>query len=270
MAGIPGAAVPIVDTHAHLGDERFSEDLTDVLERARAAGIVRVINPGSDLESSRAAVALAERYDWIYAAVGFHPHSASEADDAGMAEIARLARHPKVVAVGEIGLDYHYDFSPRDVQKRVFRDQLALSVEVGKPVVIHDREANKDTMDLVMEFGRSLPGGVMHCFSGSAELAREYVRKLGFYISFSGTVTFANARKTVLAAAAVDRCRLLAETDSPYLAPVPYRGRRNEPCYVVDVLRKLAEVRNASYEETARLTTANADAAFGLGLRIRV
>lgn len=270
MADTSGAAAPLVDTHAHLDDERFSEDLVEVLERARKAGVVRVIHPGIDLATSRTAVEMAERYDWIYAAVGFHPHNAAQADDAALEEIARLARHPKVVAVGEIGLDYHYDFSPRDVQKRVFRDQLALSVEVGKPVVIHDREAHKDALDLVTEFGRSLPGGVMHCFSGSAELAVEYVRKLGFYVSFAGTVTFANARKTVLAAAAVDGSRLLAETDSPYLTPVPYRGRKNEPLYVAEVVKKLAEVRGTSFEEMARLTTANAEAAFGLGLRVSV
>lgn len=266
MADTSEAPATLVDTHAHLDDERFSEDLEDVLRRANEAGVVRIIHPGIDLESSRIAVETAERFEWIYAAVGFHPHNAAQADDAALAEIARLARHPKVVAVGEIGLDYHYDFSPRDVQKRVFRDQLALSVEVGKPVVIHDREAHRDTMDLVMEFGRSIPGGVMHCFSGSAELAVEYVGKLGFYISFAGTVTFANARKTVQAAVAVDGSRLLAETDSPYLAPVPYRGRRNEPLYVAEVVRKLAEVRGTSFERMARLTTANAEAAFGLRL----
>lgn len=247
----------LFDSHAHLDASRFKNDLPEVLDRAKQAGVELIMNPGADYESSMNAVKLADSYDFIYAAVGIHPHDADSLDDMMLALIKKMAKHPKVKAIGEIGLDYHYDHSPRDVQRFWFRKQLQLAKELNLPVIIHDREANQDVFDILREENAFETGVLLHCYSGSAELARQYV-KLGAYISIAGPVTFKNARKTVEVVEAIDIDRLLIETDSPYLTPHPYRGKRNESAYVEHVARKIAEIKNMSYEAVCEATMNNA------------
>ena len=252
----------LFDSHAHLDDEAFDADRDEVIARALSNGLAGMVNPGSCMKSSAAALALAEQHAAIYAAVGIHPHDADSADEAAYEQLLQWSRHPKVVAIGEIGLDYHYDFSPRSVQQEVFVKQLALAKECDLPVILHDREAHGDILRLVKEAGRGVRG-VFHCFSGSLERARE-VLKLGFYLSVGGTLTFKNAAKLPEVVKEVPFERLLLETDSPYLTPAPYRGRRNEPLHVRLVAEKVAELRGLSVEEVARQTTANTYRCFGI------
>ena len=252
----------LFDSHAHLDDEAFDADRDEVIARALSNGLAGMVNPGACMKSSAAALALAEQHAAIYAAVGIHPHDADSADEAAYEQLLQLSRHPKVVAIGEIGLDYHYDFSPRSVQQEVFVKQLALAKECDLPVILHDREAHGDILRLVKEAGRGVRG-VFHCFSGSLEMARE-VLKLGFYLSVGGTLTFKNAAKLPEVVKEVPFERLLLETDSPYLTPAPYRGRRNEPLHVRLVAEKVAELRGLSVEEVARQTTANTYRCFGI------
>lgn len=247
----------LFDSHAHLDSARFGKDREAVINRAKAAGVEYIMNPGADYETSINAVKLAEEYDFIYAAVGIHPHDASSLDDMMLALLKKMARHDKVKAIGEIGLDYHYDHSPRDVQKFWFRKQLQMAKNLGLPVIIHDREANQDVFNILREENSFETGVLLHCYSGSAELARQYV-KLGAYISIAGPVTFKNARKTVEVVEAIPLDHLLIETDSPYLTPHPYRGKRNESAYVQYVAEKIAEIKQLSYEEVAKQTALNA------------
>ncbi|MGN1195268.1 MAG: TatD family hydrolase, partial [Acutalibacteraceae bacterium] len=212
----------IFDTHAHYDDEKFDGDRAEVLSLVKNNGVCKIIDCGCDLKSSLAAVKLSKDYDFIYAAVGVHPHEAEEACEDDFLQIQKLYSNPKIVAVGEIGLDYHYDFSPRDKQIEVFERQLILANELNLPVIVHDREAHEDMMNLLK---KHRPKGVVHCFSGSAESAREIV-SLGMYIGLGGAVTFKNARKPLEVAAYVPDDRLLLETDCPYMAPVPFRGKR--------------------------------------------
>lgn len=253
------------DSHAHLDFADFDGEVDAVLRRARDAGVAGVIAVGSGrgLESRAAAVALAGRHADIWATVGIHPHDADLADDAAVAELRGLAARPRVVAIGEIGLDYHYDRSPRPRQREAFAAQLRLARELRLPVVIHTREADDDTLAILR--GEGVPwGGVLHCFSGDERLARAGL-DLGLCISFSGILTFPKAdRLRAVARDVVPLDRTLVETDSPYLAPVPFRGRRCEPAYVVQTARKLAEIHGATPEATARITTANARRLFGL------
>ena len=257
----------IVDSHCHLDDAAFDEDRDQVLERAREAGVgmVLAIGTGDGPPDLEAAIRLADRNEPVYATVGIHPHDASKADVGSLDQLAELCGHPKVVAVGEIGLDYHYDNSPREKQREVFVDQMQIARQAGKPIVIHTRDAWEDTMELLSTHWR--PGGlsgIMHCFSGDAEQARESL-ELGFLISFAGVVTFRRAERLREAAAAVPSDRLLVETDAPYLTPEPYRKiRRNEPRYVVETARKVAELRGAAYEQLAAETTRNFCALFDL------
>ncbi|HHY46796.1 MAG TPA: TatD family hydrolase [Firmicutes bacterium] len=258
----------IVDTHAHLDHEDFDPDREAVIERARQNGVRIILAVGYDIQSSERAVEFAGRYEGVYAVIGIHPHDAKDAPDDAIDRIRTLASHQKVVAVGEIGLDYHYDLSPRDVQRSVFISQLRLARELGLPVVIHDREAHGDVMEILK--GEGVPGGglsgrygVLHCFSGSLEMARECI-KMGFYISFGGPVTFKNARRPKEVAAAVPQDRLLVETDCPYLAPTPHRGERNEPAFVRYVVEELAHLRGTSFEDIASVTTQNAIRVFGI------
>lgn len=254
----------LFDTHAHVDDRKFDADRPEVLARAQAAGVVNLVNVGYDLPSSRRSVGLAEKYPHIYAAVGIHPHDAAGASEEVYSQLKELAANPKVVAVGEIGLDYYRDLSPRDVQMRAFRRQLQLAREVELPVIIHDRDAHGDIMQVLREGLVPPRGGVMHCFAGSLEMARECVN-LGFYISFAGPVTFQNARKLTEIAAAVPLERLLIETDCPYLTPDPHRGKRNEPAYVVHVAEKIAALRGISAAELAQAAATNACTIFGIG-----
>ena len=246
----------LVDSHAHVDDERFDADRDAVLERAAAAGIELIINIGADMASSARSIALAEKYSQIYAAVGMHPHDAKDMQEQDYNQLLRWAAHPKVVAIGEIGLDYHYDLSPRPVQKEVFLRQLDIVRQTGKPFIIHEREAHADTFEIVRTAAKGLEG-VFHCFSGSVETAREYL-KLGFYISVAGPVTFPKSAKTKEVARYVPIDRLLIETDSPYLTPQAFRGRRNEPAHVRLVAEEIAALRNLSLTELALATTQNA------------
>lgn len=229
----------IFDTHAHYDDERFNEDREALLASLPQKGVCGVINCGTTISSSKTAIALAEQYDYIYAAAGVHPEDANRGADADVSLLLPLFRHPKVVAVGEIGLDYYWDKVPRETQLDVFAQQLELANELGLPVIIHDREAHEDTLRLLKQYK---PQGVMHCFSGSAEFAKE-ILKLGLYIGLGGAATFKNARKAVEVAAMCPADRLLLETDCPYMAPVPFRGKRNDSSLIVHIAERLAEVR---------------------------
>ena len=242
------------DSHAHYDDNRFDADREAVIAALREAGVRAVMNSASDLESSRAALALAKRYPFFRASAGVHPHEAKALDAAVLGEIARLCREPEVVALGEIGLDYYYDRSEREVQREAFRRQLALARELDLPVVIHSRDAAQDTLEIVREYR---PRGVVHCFSYSAEQAREYV-ELGMYLGFTGVVTFPNAKKPLEAAAAVPLDRILIETDCPYLAPVPYRGRRCDSTMLHATADALAAAKGISRDALLRAAWENA------------
>lgn len=248
-----------VDSHAHIDDSDFDADREAVLERARAAGLryLLAIGGGTRAEDLAAAVPIAERYDWIYASVGLHPHEARHFQDSHLEELRTLLGHPKVLAVGEIGLDYYYDHSPREVQKQVLIQQLELAREVNLPVIIHCRDAWSDLREIVGSHGHSATlGGILHCFTGSREDAFEFL-DVGFLISFAGNVTFKKAENLRAVAREIPLDRLLTETDSPYLAPVPYRGKRNEPAYVREVTRELAALHNLSEEEMGQQAVGN-------------
>ena len=249
----------LVDSHCHLDDEQFDADREEVIERAREAGVEQMLAIGTgkgppDLE---AGIRLADAYEFIWASVGVHPHDAAKADQGTMATLRELLRHEKVVAVGEIGLDYHYDFSPREVQRRVFVEQLEIAAEARLPVIIHTREAWEDTMQLLeRHWAPSGLPGVMHCFSEGPEEARRAL-ELGFYLGFAGIVTFPKAVRVQEAARTAPLDRLLVETDCPYLAPVPRRGKRNEPAYVAYTAAKVAELRGEPVERVAEAAAEN-------------
>ncbi len=249
-----------IDSHAHIEMEDFDGDREQMIKRARDAGVEIIVNVGNGdvaRDSHSAAFRVAEKHPFIYTTVGLHPHEARLLDDDLYNRLADLARHPKVIAIGEIGLDYHYDNSPRDAQAVAFRKQLQLARKLRLPVSIHTREAEEDTLALLHEewAGAELPG-VIHCFTGTGWFAEEAI-KLGFFISFSGVVTFKKADDLRQTAASIPLERLLIETDSPFLAPVPFRGRRNEPAYVVETARCIAGLRNLAVEEIGRVTSAN-------------
>jgi TatD DNase family protein len=248
--------VKLTDSHCHLDDKQFDSDREQTIERARAAGVERMmaIGTGSGPPDLEAALRLARQYPFIYATVGVHPHDAAKATPETFAALEALAAEEKVLAVGEIGLDYHYDFSPRDVQAAVFIEQLKLAGRAEKPIVIHTREAWEDTLRLLREHWSG--GGIMHCFSGGPAEARQAL-DLGFHLSFGGVLTFPKAETLREAARATPEDRLLVETDAPYLAPVPKRGKRNEPAFMVETVRRLAEVRGVAPERIAEATTRN-------------
>lgn len=252
----------IWDTHAHIDDPVYADDFSELLSRLKSAGISRVTNVGYDLSSSERSVNLARDFDFIYAAIGVHPHNAEEATAETWDNLLRLAKQPKVLAWGEIGLDYFRDLSPRPVQKEVFVQQIKLANEAGLPIVIHNRDAHQDVLEIV----KANPphyGGVFHCYSGSWEMA-QILLNLGFYLSFAGPVTYKNARHTVEVARKLPLDRILVETDSPYLTPEPRRGKRNEPAYVCEVVKKISEIRNLNYEDVAHQTMKNAEHVFRL------
>lgn len=246
----------LVDTHCHLDDKQFDSDREEAIERALAAGVERMmaIGTGNGPPDLEAGVRLAERYAFMYATIGVHPHDASKATDETWARMEALSAHAKVLAVGEIGLDYHYDFSPRDVQHAVFVRQLEIARRAGKPIVIHTREAWEDTVATLREHWNG--GGIMHCFTGDAQQAREAL-DLGFHLSFGGVLTFPKAEGVREAARIAPAERILVETDCPYLAPVPHRGKRNEPAFMVETAKRLGEVRGVSADAIAELTTRN-------------
>lgn len=253
----------LFDSHAHLDGRRFDKDRDKVIERAKESGISYIMNPGADFESSVKSVELASKYEMIYAAVGVHPHDTKDMDDIMLELIKSLTKKPKVMAIGEIGLDFHYDNSPRDIQEKWFRKQVRLAKDVNLPIIIHDREANNEVMSILKEEKAFNTGVLMHCYSGSAELAKQYI-KLGAYISIAGPVTFKNVRKAVEVVQAIPIEYLMIETDSPYLTPHPYRGKRNESSYVKYVAEKIAEIKGISLEEVAERTTENAKKYFGI------
>jgi TatD DNase family protein len=252
----------LIDTHAHLDLAEFDRDRPAVLERAKSNGVDYIINVGFDQESSRRSIALAARYPQIFAAVGVHPHDAAKANPVVWAAIPELAAAPKVMALGEIGLDYYRDLSPRAVQQAAFRRQIGIAKDLNLPIIVHNRDAHADVLRILKEEKAEAVGGVLHCFSGSWEVARECL-ELGFYISFAGPVTFTNAPKLQAVAQQVPLDRLLVETDCPYLAPVPHRGKRNESSYVRLVAEKIAALRDLTFDELAAATTANARRLFG-------
>jgi len=251
----------LFDTHAHMDDRAFT-DRDDLLRSLQEKGVALVMNPGCSLESSRNAVALAEQYAFVYAAVGSHPDAADEVCDAVLEEYRALCRHPKVKAIGEIGIDYHYEDIPRQLQLQAFRAQLELAREVKLPVIVHERDAHEDGMALVREYPDVT--GVFHCYSGSAEMARQLVDR-GWYIGFTGVLTFKNARKAVETAASIPLERIVLETDCPYMAPEPFRGRRNDPGYLYRMAEKLAEIRGLPLDEIHRVTTENGKRLYRIG-----
>ena len=254
--------MPIFDTHAHYDDSRFDGDRDAVLAALPEAGVELVLDPGCDLPSSRAAAALAERYSHVYAAAGIHPENCAGFQDADLAALRQLLAQPKVAAIGEIGLDYYWEQNPpRELQRRVLRDQLALAQELDLPVIVHDREAHADSLAIVQEF--PAVRGVFHCFSGSVEMARELLKR-GWYLGFDGPVTYKNARKTVEVALECPLDRMLLETDSPYMAPVPVRGTRNDSRSVRYIAEKLAALRGLDTDELIRLTAENGRRLFGI------
>jgi len=264
-----------LDSHTHLESPRFEPDRDQVIARARSAGVTRMVSCSADLSTSSAEIALADRWPGVYAAVGIHPHEARsvirgnctrrghwELDESSFRRLAEIAAHPKVVAIGEIGLDYHYDFSPRDVQHAVFARQLALGCELDLPVILHNRESDQDLRRLV-DGAAACPRGVLHCFLADQAMA-EWALAKGFYLGIGGVITFKSAHHLAEIVRQVPLGRLLIETDAPYLAPHPKRGRRNEPAFVVHVAERLADVLGLSLQEVAHQTTENACRLFGL------
>ncbi|MBG9656262.1 TatD family hydrolase [Cytobacillus firmus] len=251
------------DTHAHLNAEQYNEDLQEVIDRALSEGISNIVVVGFDRPTIEKAMELTEKYDFIYASVGWHPVDAIDMTEEDLQWIEELSSHPKVVALGEMGLDYYWDKSPKDIQQEVFRKQIRLAKKVKLPIVIHNRDATADIVEILKEEGAGEVGGIMHCFSGSPEIAQECV-DMNFYISLGGPVTFKNAKKPKEVADVIPLEKLLIETDCPYLTPHPHRGKRNEPSYVKLIAEQIAEIKGLSTEEVAQATTENAKKLFGI------
>lgn len=249
------------DTHAHYDDKAFDEDREELLQKLESADVELIIDPGCDVDSSRKALELAEKFPFLYAAVGLHPEELEKHGGDALDKVRELAGHPKCVAIGEIGLDYYWDASRREEQKALFRRQIELAMELDKPVIVHDREAHGDCLEIVRDY----PGlrGVFHCYSGSAEMAKELL-KLGWYLGFDGPITYKNARKALEALELCPLERILIETDSPYLSPVPMRGKRNDSSNLRYVADKIAQIKGLSPEEAAALTLANGCRLFGI------
>lgn len=252
----------LFDTHAHYDDERFDGDREALLAGMPEKNVGLIVNPGCDISSSRTAVALAESFDFVYAAVGIHPENCGDFEPSMIDRLRQMAKNPRVVAIGEIGLDYYWaENPPRELQQEVLRRQLRLAEELGLPVIIHDRDAHGDSLEIVREFPRVR--GVFHCFAGSAEMARELI-KMGWMLSFNGAVTFKNAKKAPEVIAAVPLEKLMIETDAPYLTPVPHRGERNDSSYVRLVAEKIAQIKGLTPEEVEKATWENGRRFFGV------
>lgn len=253
----------LFDTHVHLNAEQFNEDLQEVIDRASAEGVTNMVVVGFDEETIKKAIELAETYDFIHASVGWHPVDAVDMTPEHLEWLKELSSHPKVVALGEMGLDYYWDKSPKEIQKEVFRKQIRLAKEVKLPIIIHNRDATADIVEILKEENAGEVGGIMHCYSGSVETALECI-DMNFYISLGGPVTFKNAKKPKEVAEAIPLDRLLVETDCPYLTPHPYRGKRNEPAYVKLVAEEIAGLKGLTLEEVAEATAQNAKKLFGI------
>lgn len=253
----------LFDTHAHLNDEQFDIDRDDIIAKIKKDNISFVVNPGADMKSSISSIELANKYDFIYAAVGVHPHDVKDMTNDDITKLKELAKDKKVVAIGEIGLDYYYDNSKREDQKKWFIEQIKLANELKLPIIIHDRDAHEDCFNIIKEYKSDEIGCVLHSFSGSVELAKEYV-KLGCMLSISGPVTFKNNKKTPKVVKEIPLKHLMIETDSPYLTPHPYRGKRNDPSYVCLIAQKIADEKEISYEEVCKATLENAKTFFNI------
>lgn len=253
----------LFDTHVHLNADQYEVDLQEVIDRAQAEKVTNMVVVGFDRKTITRAMELVEKYDFLYAAVGWHPVDAIDMTEEDLAWIEDLASHEKVVAIGEMGLDYHWDKSPKEIQKEVFRKQIQLAKKVKLPIVIHNRDATADVVQILKEEDAKEVGGIMHCFTGSLEVAKECM-EMNFYISFGGPVTFKNAKKPKEVVKEIPMEKLLIETDCPYLTPHPYRGKRNEPGYVRLVAEQIAELKELTIEEVAEKTTANAKKLFGI------
>lgn len=251
----------IFDTHAHYDSGAFNADRFTTLEAVHAAGVGLIVNPGCELRSSQLALGLAENFDFIYAAVGIHPEDMGECDPEDLAKIRELAEHPKCVAIGEVGLDYYWDASRKEEQKLLFRQQIELAIELCKPIIVHDREAHQDSLDLVREYPEAR--GVFHCYSGSAEMAQELLKR-GWYLGFDGPITYKNARKAIEVLEICPTDRMLIETDSPYLSPVPQRGKRNDSRNLRYVIDKIAEVKSLTAQQVEEITWENGKRLFGI------
>jgi len=254
----------LFETHAHYDDSRYDEDRAEILQKAREAGVTYIINISSDRESIEKTLSLSKKYEYIYAAIGLHPSCCEGMDGTETEKMTELAAAPKVVAVGEIGLDYHYDEPSREFQRKCFRMQIEMAKNLKLPILIHDRDAHDDILNIVKEENAREFGGTFHAFSGSLEMAKQ-VLKLGFHISIGGVVTFKNARKLLDVVKYVPLDRMLIETDCPYLAPDPFRGQRNYSGYLTYIAQKIAELKNSDYEEVASITTKNAIELFKIG-----
>lgn len=253
----------LIDSHAHLDSDQFKEDLDNVMKKIEGSGVELVINPGANMESSRKIVELVKKYSILYGAVGVHPHDTEKMKLEDLNEIKNLAKEEKIVAIGEIGLDYYYDHSPREVQKEMFIEQIKIAKELKLPIIVHEREAAKDVFDIIKEEKDANLTGVIHCFSGSLEMALEYI-KLGFYISFGGPVTFKNAKKPKEVVAKIPMDKLLVETDSPYLTPTPYRGKRNDSSYLKYIVEEIAKLRDIEYDLLVKSTNKNTRKLFNI------
>ncbi|WP_193018690.1 TatD family hydrolase [Staphylococcus equorum] len=254
----------LIDTHVHLNAEQYDEDLEAVIERARDNGVDRMFVVGFDTPTVERTMELIDQYEFIYGIIGWHPVDAVDCTEEQLEWIEKLAEHPKVIGIGETGLDYHWDKSPKDVQQALFRKQIALAKRVNLPIIIHNREATQDCIDILKEEHAEEIGGIMHSFSASPEIADDVINKLNFYVSLGGPVTFKNAKQPKEVAKHVPFDRLLVETDAPFLSPHPYRGKRNEPVRVTLVAEQIAELRGVSYEEVCKQTTENAEQLFKL------
>jgi len=249
------------DSHAHYDDKRFDKDRNELLLSMSKNDVEYIVNAAADVASSYEGIELAEKYPFIYTAVGVHPHNVEGLTKDVIGALEKLSHHPKVVAIGEIGLDYYYDHSPRNIQRMWFKYQMDLAKRLELPIIVHSREAAGETFDMIKDSG--LESGVIHCYSGSAEMAEEYV-KLGFYIGIGGTVTFNNARRPVEVAQQIPLESIVIETDCPYLTPMPHRGKRNDSTYLKYIAKKIADIKNISMEKVARITTNNAKTLYRL------
>ena len=255
--------VELIDSHAHLDFDKFNKDRDEVIQRAKSHGVINIINVGSNLSSSHRSLSLSQKYDMIYAVVGIHPHEAKDLDKQALKVLKDLAKADKVVGIGEIGLDFYYDNSPRDKQKEAFREQLQLAKEIKLPVVIHSREADEETINILKEENMKNHNILLHSYTGGKEMAEEALA-MGFYFSAGGIVTFNSAQELKEIMQKIPLSRILLETDSPYLAPSPHRGKRNEPMYVKEVAKYIATLKNTTFENVAETTTKNTKRFFNL------
>ncbi len=253
-----------VDTHAHLFYENFKDDLDEVIQRAKKNSISYILIPATDMLSARTAISLSEKYDFIFASVGIHPHETKDWNKKLLEEIKSLSSHEKVVAIGEIGLDYYYDFSPKEKQIEAFRDQIELAIEIDKPVIVHNRDSDIDMMEIISSYCSTGLKAQFHCFNASLEDAIEYI-KMNHFISFTGNITYKKSENLRRILKAIDINHLLLETDSPFMSPVPYRGKRNEPSYIHNTVKVISEIKNLSIEDVGRITSLNAFRMFGIG-----